>query len=173
MIRNQHASVLPGLGGEPCTASSQQRSCLTAIRRCYPQFADRVNAGIQSFSIIDSSCAVLYCSAMHAARLRENSAPRAHRGRLLLISIGLLLAIAGLGLVQWTTAFRGDLLWIAGIALSLLLVGTLLGIVRGAPRTKREAEEYENSWKRLSGLPWNRPSWHDPSDIGSPLRRDD
>ncbi len=95
------------------------------------------------------------------------------RQSLIRIATALVFTIAVLGLIQWATAFRGDLLWVTMVGLSVVLIGLLLAILRGRPLTAEEWAKHKSDLGDGSGLPWNQPSWHDPSDIGSPLYRDD
>lgn len=86
---------------------------------------------------------------------------------------GLLFAIAVLAIIQWATAFRGDLLWVAMTGLGIVLMGVLLSKFPGRLPTTKVSAESKSDLEYDSGLPWNQPSWHDPSDLGSPVYRDD
>jgi|GEM_PF-4524112 len=61
--------------------------------------------------------------------------------KLISIASALLSAIAVLGVVQWATAFRGDLLWMAIIAISLLFIGVLFLMLPGQLLTGSKLEE--------------------------------
>ncbi len=97
-----------------------------------------------------------------------------YRRRLVLIATPLVFTIVVLGLIQWATAFRGDLLWILMVALGFVLIGVLLGILRGRPLTAEEEEQNQ--------LQSSKPHWermidesldNDPHVIGSALYRGD
>jgi hypothetical protein len=75
--------------------------------------------------------------------------------------------IVVIGLIQWITAFRGDLLWIGMVGLGLLLTGNLLTMFQGRDRATEQPEPD----KRLFGSDGDWPHDHDPAYLGSPLNR--
>jgi membrane protein YdbS with pleckstrin-like domain len=100
-----------------------------------------------------------------------------YRRSLIRIATVLVFTIAVLAVVQWAVGTRGwdltaGLLTIVMVALGFVLVAVIAGIKRARPLTVEEVEQHNRHLEETSFLPWNQPSWHDPSDIGSPLYRD-
>lgn len=98
---------------------------------------------------------------------KEQSASKTYRLRFPRIAAGLVFAIAVLAIVQWTTAFRGDLLWILMVAMGFVLVGALLLLLPSRPITAGQWKENDSLFGRDSD--W--PHYNDPSYLGSPLNR--
>ncbi len=99
---------------------------------------------------------------------KDLSASKTYRGRLLRIAVRLIFAIAVLGVVQWATAFRGDLLWVVMAGLSIVLVWAILGTFRGSLQTTNRINEPRRSFNKdwLGELHCN-----DPHYLGSPYYR--
>jgi hypothetical protein len=82
---------------------------------------------------------------------KDLSASKPYRGRLLRIAVRLMFAIAALGVVQWATAFRGDLLWILMGALGFVLAGVIILMLPGRILTGSELDE---NYKRILKQDW-------------------
>lgn len=94
-----------------------------------------------------------------------------HRKFLLIVTV-LASAIGVVGTIHWVTGFRGDLLWVAGVALVFLLVGVLILMLPRRSAAERLGK-LANGRDHITPLPWDEPSWYDSSHPGSPFYRRD
>jgi hypothetical protein len=87
------------------------------------------------------------------------------------IASPLLSAIAVLGIVQWASGFRGDLLWVIMTGPGILLLGTILGFLQNATPTSDDNEQFIKK-NRFIDRDWlEELHWNDPYYLGSPSYR--
>ena len=97
----------------------------------------------------------------HSGRAVSNRKP-------IIRALVMVFAISGLLLIQWATKFRGDLLWIAIMALGIVLAWTFIEMIRGPFRA---SGRFESERGTLSGNWLDELHRNDPHYLGSPYYR--